>query len=649
MKIFSFIKNIYAKPKIGIPILLALGIFFILSSPKVARAGYNPNNIISDAAFAAYTTMSEQQIQDFLVSRNSYLKNYTEARSNFMGAPERYQAQGKSAAHIIWWVSNEYKINPQAILITLEKEQSLISNPNLNQYGIDFAMGYGCPDSTGCTSNSYPGFSRQVDWGSWQLKYNMVNANGAPYNDTDAGKFGGTDGLIRCIDVSPYCTGRTLNIDGTAITLETGATASLFRYTPHIYWGNYNFYYFYVNWFSPYDYEFVSAVNPPETVGAGQTKSAQVVLKNTGVVPWYNDTQNPLTTPMRLYVYSGAELYSNDGSWESPGRIRMTTAVVNPGQNGTFQFTVKPQMTAPASYSLKFFPIIENTTMLKDVGMTFNVNVPEWHNYHFISSINPPATTTPGQTVDVRIVLSNDGSALWQNDSQNPGNPMRLAVLSGSEFYEPTTWAGSSRIKMTSGAVSYNQYATFSFKMKMPTRSGTYQLRIAPIIESINQYPDQGMVFSTTVFETGITHRFWSPSRGAHFYTNNFNEFFYAYNNPGIYSYEGTSYKISATQLNGYSPIYRFWNQEKLVHFYTISESEKNSVVANMPEWKLEGVAYYALDTSQWFTTPVYRFLNKNTEVHFYTISATEKNYVISNLSNDWEYEGIAWHAPLSS
>lgn len=142
------------------------------------------------------------------------------AETSYVPGLSCYNPAGWRASKIIYNVSQWYGMNPQVVLATLQKEQSLVTNPNLNQYGLDWAMGYGVPDS-GNRDYSKQGFAIQVDWATWQLKYNMVNANART-------------------KVSPYYTGSTINIDGTPVTLQTGATASLYRYTPHFH-GNLNF------------------------------------------------------------------------------------------------------------------------------------------------------------------------------------------------------------------------------------------------------------------------------------------------------------------------------------------------------------------------------------------------------------------------
>ena len=206
--------------KWAVTALVAVLVIILVNINGSAKADFNPSYIVSDSAFTNTATMTEADVQAFLESKGSYLANYYETRDSYIGPNNDIAAKGWRASKIIWNVANWYGINPQVILATLQKEQSLITNPSPPAWAIDWAMGYGCPDSSPCSS--YPGLAMQVDWGTWQLRWNMDLANS------------------RDSRVAPYLTGDTITIDDTPVYLQNGATASLYRYTPHFH-GNQNF------------------------------------------------------------------------------------------------------------------------------------------------------------------------------------------------------------------------------------------------------------------------------------------------------------------------------------------------------------------------------------------------------------------------
>jgi peptidoglycan hydrolase-like protein with peptidoglycan-binding domain len=184
---------------------------------------YDPNFIMSDDTFRSTRALnSPQAIQDFLNSSTGPLKNYS--------------VNGRSAAQIIWSAARgetserlgvRPNLNPGVILAYLEKEMSLVSIRNYDPYvdpqgRMAIAMGYGCPDRAKCNPEYY-GFENQVNWASFQLQHN--------FNRSEA----------RNNAVLPYMKGNTfVTLDEYTVTPSNSATAANYRYTPHVYWGNYN-------------------------------------------------------------------------------------------------------------------------------------------------------------------------------------------------------------------------------------------------------------------------------------------------------------------------------------------------------------------------------------------------------------------------
>lgn len=231
-------------------------------------AGFDAGYIISDYQMGNYTSMSESQIQAFLTSKNPcsntnynyYLalsanKNYTWhwKDGHFVClSEERFGdgetiGSGQSAAHIIWQAAQDYKINPQVLIVLLQKETGLITDPIPNNGDYRKATGYGCPDTAPCSSEYY-GFKNQVrkaaemfrkvlngGWTNYPLGNNYIQ-----YNPNAA------------------CGGSIVNV-------RSLATSALYRYTPYQpnagalaagygtascgAYGNRNFYLYFQDWF----------------------------------------------------------------------------------------------------------------------------------------------------------------------------------------------------------------------------------------------------------------------------------------------------------------------------------------------------------------------------------------------------------------
>jgi Repeat of unknown function (DUF5648) len=169
-----------------------------------------------------------------------------------------------SAAQIIYTSAHMWDINPEVILSTLQKEEGLVYGPGAygctSSTNTDFqsAMGYGCPDSGGCDPH-YAGLTRQVLWGSWQLMFDEQRAEGnLGWLGNNSLVYGGfwSNGTYQdlpyqrcdtCAQLpSAYTSPST--IDGQSITIQNGATAALFTYTPHL---NQSFPGIFEGWFGP--------------------------------------------------------------------------------------------------------------------------------------------------------------------------------------------------------------------------------------------------------------------------------------------------------------------------------------------------------------------------------------------------------------
>src|SRR5690606_38348611 len=86
----------------------------------------------------------------------------------------------RTAAQIIKDVSDACGINPQVLLVLLQKEQSLITDkwPLKRQY--QKATGFDCPDSAPCDP-AYAGFFYQVYYAARQFKVYKAYPNNYNY------------------------------------------------------------------------------------------------------------------------------------------------------------------------------------------------------------------------------------------------------------------------------------------------------------------------------------------------------------------------------------------------------------------------------------------------------------------------------------
>jgi hypothetical protein len=199
------------KLKHYLSLIFIIGAFFIFV--PLAKADFDPNYIISDAEILDESSMSLQDIQNLLMAQGSFLANYmvTDPDGKTMGA-----------AQAIYDRATNNHISPKFLIVLLQKEEGLIENPSPSQGNLDWAAGYGCPDSGGCNER-WRGFWKQINSASLQFRDYMDNPQ-----------------------LYHYQMGQTYNIlntdhDPMTVTPTNLATAALYNYTPHVYNGNYNF------------------------------------------------------------------------------------------------------------------------------------------------------------------------------------------------------------------------------------------------------------------------------------------------------------------------------------------------------------------------------------------------------------------------
>lgn len=217
-------------------LLIVAGLFF---KPSHAAA-YSNDHLIDDSIFLNAQSWSPGQIQNFLNQRGSGLAGLTVTERSNTETLSYYPHynQTVSVAQAIYDAAQVYGINPQVILATMQKEQSLMTDPAPTSNQLRFAMGYGCPDSAGC-SDASAGLFYQIDNGTWDLRFLMERARG---NNS----YWNASLSYPCRNTTQYYSpglfpGNNVTFiddNGTAYTqfvIATSATASLYCYTPHAY------------------------------------------------------------------------------------------------------------------------------------------------------------------------------------------------------------------------------------------------------------------------------------------------------------------------------------------------------------------------------------------------------------------------------
>ena len=168
----------------------------VLPLALLGGATFTPDDLITDANFTAVGALDQSGVQSFLAAQNGILDSYQAAD---------HTGVTRSAAAIVCQAAAAWQVSPKVILVTLQKEQGLLSAAQPSASALAWAMGCGVPD-TGSRNTAYEGFGNQVWYGAESL-----------HNDGQGWQAG----------IAKVCG------DGTVHPVDE-ASYALYRYTPWI-------------------------------------------------------------------------------------------------------------------------------------------------------------------------------------------------------------------------------------------------------------------------------------------------------------------------------------------------------------------------------------------------------------------------------
>jgi len=337
-----------------VAILVAVGIVAVAPAQPVEAldgSAFDPGYIISDAQFYDAGAMTQPQIQSFLdqnigACTNGLCLNVLRA-TTFDRPADRTVcgayagASNELTSEIIYKIQATCGISAKVLLVTLQKEQSLVSGsisraPSATRIGR--AMGYACPDNTGGVCDArYNGIYNQLYMAAWQFKR---------YSTPDLwGNFRPGAAVI-AYNPTASCGSRSVNI-------RNHATAALYNYTPYtpndaalanLYgtsdcgaYGNRNFWVFYNTWFgdptgssAAFEMDELYRINGGATGAFGALVTASVCSAasttcwrdyRSAVVSWNKSSGAVAVTGTILARYRSAGSYSGTLGLPSTGTL----------------------------------------------------------------------------------------------------------------------------------------------------------------------------------------------------------------------------------------------------------------------------------------------------------------------------------------
>ena len=583
--------------------LFVATLFTTSSAHGLSGNQFKAGRIIDDAIFYNSTSMSPQQIQNFLNSkvpncdtngtqayggttRAAYgtsrgypppytcLKDYSQevpsiANSGSDLCKNSIVGGTKSAALIIADVAFACGINPQVLIVLLQKEQSLVTDdwPWSIQYRS--ATGYGCPDTAPCDSEYY-GFFNQVYQAAKAFKRYEANPNSFNYK-ADRNNF-------------VYYHPSLGACGGTNIFIENQATANLYIYTPYqpnaaalnnLYgtgddcssYGNRNFWRFFNDWFGLTQAPEFSAT----PVSSGSTINTSTMVEGDKAYITFNVRNTGNTTWQKATTFIGTDGPRDRGSafnfgWSRPNRpAQLEQSTVEPGEIGTFRFWYR----APAfngTFTEKFSVVLEGQGWTPYNGLFLKTKVVD-PNYSAqvvgLASYKSPAggivnlsKLSPGEDAYVVAKIRNNGNKTWTKT----GNSTRLATAlpnGRSSAFNNGTWVSPSRLaNMDETIVKPGQVATFKFWYRAPAIFGTHTENFTLVHEGKAWSNYFGFFLKTKVEQPSYSAKV--VSMGSNINTTTMNGGERASITVKVRNTSNTTWKKSNTRIGTAEPIGRF-------------------------------------------------------------------------------------------
>lgn len=540
-----------------------------IGSPYAAADSFNAGNIISDSVFTNQSSMNVQQIQTFLNSKVPVCDTYGSQTSEYGGGTRAqwgqarygqstftclkdYNENGRSAAQIIYDSAQAYSINPQVLIVLLQKEQGLVTDtwPLAIQYRS--ATGYGCPDTAPCDAQYY-GLSNQLGWAAKMFRA-IMNASPSWYTPYIVGN--------NYIQYNP-----TASCGGSTVNIQNRATQALYNYTPYQpnaatvgsamgatvpcgAYGNINFYRYFTSWFGS-----VSQFVLPGCIQATNTSLSCV---------WQLTS---LENQRNLYIidHATAQAHINSGKYRYNGFAFITRNPLDPKQNNVPVYSVKISTGNLLTTDRNEYNTLKSLGY-GDGGVVFYADPPgsnSGYPVYRLSGANGHVFTSSPETKDV--------------------------YMSQGYSYEGIAFTALSPVMQETAAPNGQQLVYRFGGMPYGRHFWTTDLneRDSMILKG---YVYEGVAWRSYAAQGGSPiYRLSSPVIQKHLFTQGENEKNVLSSSPD-WRYEGVAWNSNLTPNN--TPVYRLYLKHNAENFLTTDPNERSILIRTGVAID-EGVAWY--------------------------------------------------------
>ncbi|WP_182046790.1 hypothetical protein [Curtobacterium sp. ME26] len=470
----------------------------------LSGSSFQAGNIISDANFYDGDSMSASQVQSFLNGQVGSCTNSGCLRNgryslNSHGADAMCGAltggSSLSAADIITRVGRACSISPKVILVTLQKEQALVTSRGPSAAVLERAMGYACPDNAqGRCDPAYAGVGNQVYWAAWQWK-RYGNPSGTSNYFTWFAP-GGTRQIQYNVPTSCGTKG---------VAVQNKATAALYYYTPYtpntaalnnLYgtgdgcsaYGNRNFWRMYSDWFgSP-----TASAKP-----IGKLDSVVDAGDAVQVRGWALDPTTAAATRVHVFVDSAGAGYT-----ANVGRPDVGKAYPGFGDGHGFDLTIA---AAPGKHEVCASAISVDGTRNQSIGC---------------KTVTVTKAAPDGRVDSVRAVVGGVAVRGWTFDPDQPTKALSVKVSIGGKV----TQVSADRTRTDVGRAYPSAGSAHGYEATIPAASGSQAVCVTAVnvgngrdtrlgscttVRAVASVPD-GRVDAVTPVQGGLSLRGWA-------------------------------------------------------------------------------------------------------------------------------------------
>jgi len=463
---------------VSISVAILSFIYFQSTTRAADLSKFDPGNIMSDDVMSNHTAMSVQQIQAFLESKNAcnntntYLASYYphlqyNIKDGKFVCMAKDSFNGESAAQIIWQAARDYEINPQVLIIILQKEQGLVTDTWPNHLQYRSATGYGCSDTAACDSQYY-GLKNQVRLTAASFR-RILNGGGSNYPV-------GTNYIL-------YNPNRACG--GSNVAIQNRATSALYNYTPYQpnqsslaagysdgdscgAYGNRNFWLWFNDWFGstqtsiskPLTSKATDTLTTGDTLKPGEfissadgsymlimQYSGQLVLYRSGLAIWQSSSINMDEQGASFVLQSDGNMVLYKGgsaTWGSGTDGKGGTKLILQDDGNLVLYTAdsKPVWGSDTSYSTKTSTKYMGSQLSKGTRLNTNeyLRSPDWRYFLVMQSDGNLVLYTAGHAHalwgsgtdgkggkyvtmqnDGNLVIYSDSKALWGSGTDGKG------------------------------------------------------------------------------------------------------------------------------------------------------------------------------------------------------------------------------------